>query len=117
MGRTAGPHAELGRPPVRARSQDPRALSLRQADIAPVNELATPDSQPRARPMIGLWVLLVLAAAVFIAANVHLVHVATVSQPACLAHLRQGEGDAARGLYGAASSSCQPPTAVDTGRF
>ena len=66
--------------------------------------------------MIGLWVLLAVAAAVFIAANAHLIYVATMSQPACLAHLKQGEGDATRGRFSAAQSSCSPPTAVNAGR-
>jgi len=80
-----------------------------------VNELAMPDKQPGARPMIGLWVLLAVAAAVFIAANAHLIYVATMSQPACVTHLKQGEGDAARGLFSAAQSSCPPHTAVNPG--
>jgi uncharacterized membrane protein len=80
-----------------------------------MNELAMPDKQPRARPMIGLWVLLAVAAAVFIAVNAHLIHVAIVSEPACLTHLKQGEGDASRGLFSAAESSCSPPTAVNAG--
>jgi len=65
--------------------------------------------------MIGLWVLLAVAAAVFIAANAHLIYVATMSQPACLAHLKRGEGDATRGLFSAAQSSCSSPMAVDAG--
>ena len=80
-----------------------------------MNELTMADQQPRARPMISLWVLLAVAAAVFIAANAHLIYVATMSQPACLTHLKQGEGDATRGLFSAAQSSCSPPTAVNAG--
>jgi hypothetical protein len=81
-----------------------------------MNELAMPDKQPRAIPMIGLWVLLAVTAAVFVAANVHLIYVATMSQPACLTHLKQGEGDATRGLFSAAESSCSPPTVVNAGQ-
>lgn len=77
-----------------------------------MNELAMPDKQRRARPMIGLWVLLAVVAAVFIAANAHLLYVAVMSQPACLTHLEQGQGDATRGLFSAAESSCSPLTAV-----
>ena len=80
-----------------------------------MNELAMADQQPRVRPMISFWVLLAVAAAVFIAANAHLIYVATMSQPACLTHLKQGEGDATRGLFSAAESSCSPPTAVNAG--
>jgi len=80
-----------------------------------MNELTMADQQPRVRPMISFWVLLAVAAAVFIAANAHLIYVATMSQPACLTHLKQGEGDATRGLFSAAHSSCSPPTAVNAG--
>ena len=80
-----------------------------------MNELAMADQQPRVRPMISFWVLLAVAAAVFIAANAHLIYVATMSQPACLTHLKQGEGDATRGLFSAAQSSCSPSTAVNAG--
>jgi len=80
-----------------------------------VNERAMPHKQPRARPMIALWILLAVAAAVFIAANAHLIYVATTSQPDCVTHLKPGEGDAARGLFSAAQSSCPPPTAVNAG--
>ena len=80
-----------------------------------MNELTMADQQPRVRPMISFWVLLAVAAAVFIAANAHLIYVATMSQPACLTHLKQGEGDATRGLFSAAESSCSPPTAVNAG--
>ena len=80
-----------------------------------MNELAMADQQPRVRPLISFWVLLAVAAVVFIAANAHLIYVATMSQPACLTHLKQGEGDATRGLFSAAQSSCSPPTAVNAG--
>ena len=80
-----------------------------------MNELAMPDKQPRAKTMTSFWVLLAVAAAAFIAANAHLIYVATMSQPACLTHLKQGEGDATRGLFSAAESSCSPPTAVNAG--
>ena len=80
-----------------------------------MNELGMSDKRQRARPVISLWILLAVAAAVFIAANAHLIYVATMSQPACLTHLKQGEGDATRGLFGAAESSCSPPTAVNAG--
>ena len=80
-----------------------------------MNEFAMPDKQPRARPMISFWVLLAVAVAAFVAANAHLAYVATMSQPACVTHLKQGEGDATRGLFSAAESSCSPPTAVNAG--
>jgi hypothetical protein len=58
----------------------------------------------RWRLMVGLGVM--LGVIVVAAANWHLVRVATSSEPDCLAHVRLGEGDGKRGLYGAAESSC-----------
>lgn len=57
---------------------------------------------------IRLWLLIGLAAAAVLAANAHLLYVATTSQPACVTHLRPGEGSAERGLFSAAQSSCSP---------
>jgi hypothetical protein len=65
--------------------------------------------------MIRLWLLLAVAAAIVLAANAHLIYVATMSQPTCVTHLRQGEGDSARGLFSAAESSCSPAMVVSTG--
>ena len=42
------------------------------------------------------------------AANWHLVHVATTSQPDCVAHVRLGEGSGKHGSFSAAQSSCSP---------
>jgi hypothetical protein len=58
----------------------------------------------------GIWLGIALALAGFGAANWHLVHVAMSSQPDCVAHLRSGDGEAAHGLYSAATSSCTPST-------
>ena len=51
---------------------------------------------------IGAGLLLVLIA------NSHLVYMAVVSQPDCVAHVRQGEGSAKDGKFSAARSSCTP---------
>jgi len=51
---------------------------------------------------IGAGLLLVLIA------NSHLVYVAIVSQPECVAHVRQGEGVPEPGKFSAARSSCTP---------
>jgi hypothetical protein len=51
---------------------------------------------------IGAGLLLLLAA------NSHLVYMAVLSQPDCVAHVRQGEGDAKAGKFSAAKSSCTP---------
>jgi hypothetical protein len=73
-----------------------------------MSELAATDK--RSRTMARLWLLLALAVALVLAANAHLIYVATTSQPACVAHVKQGEGDAARGRFSAAQSSCSPRT-------
>ena len=39
-------------------------------------------------------------------ANAHLVYVAFSSQPDCVAHVRDGEGERPAGAYRAAKSSC-----------
>ena len=65
---------------------------------------ATATSSIRLRLMIGLGVI--MGVIVVAAANWHLVLVATSSEPDCVAHVRIGEGDGKRGLYGAAESSC-----------
>jgi anti-sigma-K factor RskA len=72
-----------------------------------MSEFATTDKRPRTRTRI--WLLLAIAVAAVLTANVRLIYVATMSQPPCVAHLRQGEGDAARGLFSAAQSSCSSP--------
>ena len=51
---------------------------------------------------IGAGLLLVLIA------NSHLVYMAIVSQPECVAHVRQGEGVPEPGKFSAARSSCTP---------
>ena len=52
--------------------------------------------------VIGAGVLLVLIA------NSHLVYMAIMSQPECVAHVRQGEGAPKEGKFSAAKSSCTP---------
>ena len=81
-----------------------------------MSEPVIPEKQSRPRATIKLWLLLAAMAAVVVAANAHLIYVATTSQPACIRHLRQGEGDATRGLFSAAQSSCSPEPAVNAGR-
>jgi hypothetical protein len=68
-----------------------------------------PDKQ--SRTMTRIWLLLAVALAAVMAANAHLIYVATISQPACVEHVTQGEGNAPRGLFSAAQSSCSPRTA------
>ena len=75
--------------------------------------LATTDLNKRVRTPAWVWLLLALVAAVFLAANVHLIYVATTSQPSCVEHLRQGQMD--QGRFAAAQSSCSPLSAERTG--
>ena len=78
-----------------------------------MNEFAMTSRQPRRRALILLWILCAAAVAlVFVAANAHLIYVAITSQPACLTHLKPGQGDATRGQFSAAVSSCAPPGAA-----
>ena len=55
-----------------------------------------------------LWVAIGAALLLVLIANSHLVYVAVVSQPDCVAHVRQGEGSAKDGKFSAARSSCTP---------
>lgn len=70
-----------------------------------MSEIANSQRVRRGRLAIGLAIgggLLLLAGA-----NWHLVHVAISSQPDCVPHLRQGEGEGRPGAYSAARSACQ----------
>ncbi len=72
-----------------------------------MNDLALPNEPERRRP-IRLWLWIAFAVAVVLAANAHLIYVAISSQPACVTHIRQGEGSADLGRFSAAESSCSP---------
>jgi len=60
------------------------------------------------RGRLSLWLLVAAGFALVIGANWHLVYVAVTSQPDCVAHVRTGADDAARGSFSAAQSSCSP---------
>ena len=62
----------------------------------------------RASSTTRLWLLAGIVLAAVLAANAHFLYVAISSQPACVAHVRQGEGNADRGVFAAAQSSCAP---------
>jgi hypothetical protein len=53
-----------------------------------------------------LWTAVGLGLVLFVAANVDLVRKAVSSEPACVEHVKPGDGGAARGLYGAAGPAC-----------
>ena len=65
-------------------------------------------NEPERRRPVRLWLWIALVIAVVLGANAHLVYVAISSQPACVTHVRQGEGSADRGRFSAAESSCSP---------
>lgn len=79
--------------------------------------VATTDLGKRARTPSWVWLVLMAVAAIFLVANAHLIYVATTSQPACVAHLRQSQtqGVAERGRFAAAQSSCSPLPTERTG--
>ncbi len=59
-------------------------------------------TKPLLWAMIGAGLLLVLIV------NSHMVYMAVISQPECVAHVRQGEGVSKEGKFSAARSSCTP---------
>ena len=60
--------------------------------------------RPRGRLIVGLAVGAGLIALVL--ANLHLVYVAVSTQPACVAHVKQGESASGQGSFRAARSAC-----------
>ena len=62
----------------------------------------------RSRARVALWLSIGAGVAILFAANWHLVHVAMSSQPECVAHLRLGDANPARGAFSAARSACAP---------
>ena len=57
---------------------------------------------------LSVWLVLIAGVALVIGANGHLIYVAVTSQPDCVAHVRPGAGDGARGSFSAAKPSCSP---------
>jgi hypothetical protein len=62
----------------------------------------------RVRTKVVLWTAIGAGLLLVLIANSHLVYVAIMSQPECVAHVRPGEGSAKDGKFGAARSSCTP---------
>jgi hypothetical protein len=62
----------------------------------------------RVRTKAALWGAVGAGLLLVLIANSHLVYLAVVSQPDCVAHVRQGEGSAKDGKFSAARSSCTP---------
>ena len=55
-----------------------------------------------------LWAAVGAGLLLLLIANSHLVYVAVMSQPDCVAHVRPGESAARDGKFSAARSSCTP---------
>jgi hypothetical protein len=71
-----------------------------------VNGTGTATRQVRTKAVF--WLALAAGLLLVLIANSHLVYVAVMSQPECVAHVRQGEGAAKDGMFSAARSSCTP---------
>ena len=71
-----------------------------------MNEAGAAAKPTRTRAI--LWVAIGAGLLLVLIANSHLVYLAVVSQPDCVAHVRQGEGSAKDGKFSAARSSCTP---------
>jgi hypothetical protein len=71
-----------------------------------MSEAGAPTKQTRTRAI--LWLAIGTGLLLVLIANSHLVYMAVVSQPDCVAHVRQGEGSAKDGKFSAARSSCTP---------
>jgi hypothetical protein len=69
-----------------------------------MNDLAVGPRKRKAA--VWIWLAVGGGVAALLAANAHLIYVATASQPACVSHLRD-TGDAP-GQFRAAKSSCSP---------
>ena len=102
--RPSGPHADLGRSTVAARPQDSHPLRFRSERGKSMSENIAVSST--ALTKARLWLFVGLALLLVAIANWHLVYVAITSEPACVAHVRQGEGTAQPGRFSAAQSSC-----------
>jgi hypothetical protein len=62
----------------------------------------------RVKAKLLLWVMIGAGVLLVLIANSHLVYMAIMSQPECVAHVRQGEGALKEGKFSAARSSCTP---------
>ena len=71
-----------------------------------MSEAGTATKQTRTTAI--LWLTIGTGLLLVLIANSHLVYMAVVSQPDCVAHVRQGEGSAKDGKFSAARSSCTP---------
>ena len=73
------------------------------------------DTRKTGRATLRLCLMIASGLLLVVAANAHLVYVASVSRPDCVAHLRQGEGSSELGRFSAAQSSCSSPQIARSG--
>jgi mono/diheme cytochrome c family protein len=88
--RSAGPYAPLAGAPVAGGDPDAGALCPHAAGRRPVS-----GRSPRARWRLLVATVVIAGAALLVAANTHLVHVALISQPDCVPHARNCRAKAA----------------------
>jgi hypothetical protein len=67
------------------------------------------DMREAGRATFWLCLLVACGLLLVVGANAHLIYVASISQPACVSHLRHGDGYSEPGSYSAAQSSCSSP--------
>lgn len=66
-----------------------------------------PSSRQR-RPLLLVGAMVTVGLLVVLLANAHLVYVAVMSQPDCVAHIQASETPAPKGSFSAAKSACTP---------
>jgi len=71
-----------------------------------MSDAGAPTAQFRTRAVV--WAAVGAGLLLLLIANSHLVYMAVISQPECVAHVRQGEGSPRDGKFSAARSSCTP---------
>jgi hypothetical protein len=79
---------------------------MEQAATGAVSATEANTAGRRTRLIVGL--IAGIGVLLLLGANAHLVYVATMSQPACVPHVRLGQDPPAAGAYPAAQSACSP---------
>jgi hypothetical protein len=64
------------------------------------------SAPPRRGSKRTIWLIVAAGLLLLLGANAHLVYVAVMSQPGCVAHAKLGQTTAASGTFSAAKSAC-----------
>jgi hypothetical protein len=72
--------------------------------------LASASGTRERRHKVAIFLLLIACLAALLIANLHLVLVATSSEPRCVAHVQMGAIPAGASGFTAAQSACSPPS-------